>query len=291
MFLRIFTIVAPLILVVLVGYCYGRFRRPEMGIANQINMDVFIPALIFHVLSQEDFFPSEYLWLALGGVGVILGSGMLAFMLARLMGYQWKTMVPPLMFSNWGNLGLPLFVFSFGDQALNAGVIMFITGNILHFTLGRGILSGHLNLFYILRSPILLAVIIGLFVNTLSLNIPYVLAEPIEMIGQIAIPLMLFSLGVRLTRVGWGDCRIGLVSAVACPVFGVSIALLLSNLLPLDGLQAKQLILFGVLPPAVLNFVLAEQYGQEPEKVASIVMVANMASIISIPVLLFFLLE
>ncbi len=291
MLFRIFTIVAPLIIIVLVGYLYARHRRPEMGIVNQINMDVFFPALIFHVMSQEDFFPSEYLMLALGGVGIILGSGVLAYLLARLMNYQWKTLVPPMMFSNWGNLGLPLFVFSFGEQALNAGVILFVTGNLLHFTIGRSMLSGHVNLLFLLRSPILLAVIFGLFVNSLALRVPYVLAEPIEMMGRIAIPMMLFSLGVRLTRVGWSDCRIGLVSAVACPVFGVALGLCLAEILSLGALQARQLILFGVLPPAVLNFVLAEQYGQEPEKVASIVSVANMASLVSIPILLYFLLE
>ncbi len=86
MFFRIFTIVAPLVIIVLVAYFYGRYRRPEMGMVNRINMDIFIPALIFHVMSQKDFYPSEYLVLALGGIGVILGSGVLAFGLSRIVG-------------------------------------------------------------------------------------------------------------------------------------------------------------------------------------------------------------
>jgi len=44
--------------------------------------------------------------------------------------------------------------------------------------------------------------------------------------------------------------------------------------------------LFAALPPAVLNFMLAEKYRQEPELVASIVIWGNLASLIVIPVIL-----
>ena len=40
---------------------------------------------------------------------------------------------------------------------------------------------------------------------------------------------------------------------------------------------------FGALPPAVLNFMVAEQFGQEPGKVASIVLIGNLLSIVFVP--------
>ena len=43
------------------------------------------------------------------------------------------------------------------------------------------------------------------------------------------------------------------------------------------------LLVFGALPPAVLNYVFAERYRQEPDKVASIVMVGNVAALLFIP--------
>jgi predicted permease len=45
-----------------------------------------------------------------------------------------------------------------------------------------------------------------------------------------------------------------------------------------------QLLLFAVLPPAVLNFMVAELYQQEPAKVASIVMLGNVAAIVFVPI-------
>jgi len=54
-------------------------------------------------------------------------------------------------------------------------------------------------------------------------------------------------------------------------------------LLGLDKAQQGLLILFGCLPPAVLNFMVAEQYRQEPGKVASIVLIGNVLSVLFVP--------
>ena len=111
------------------------------------------------------------------------------------------------------------------------------------------------------------------------------------MLGKVAIPLMLFSLGVRLTRVSWGDYRVGLAMAIFCPVVGVSLAILFVQILPLSVLHQNILILFGVLPPAVINFMLAEQYNSDPDKVASMVIIGNLVSLVSIPAVLYFVLS
>jgi len=54
--------------------------------------------------------------------------------------------------------------------------------------------------------------------------------------------------------------------------------------------QVPILLLFSALPPAVLNFLVAERFNQEPQKVASIVLIANFASIMVIPVVLWVIL-
>ena len=48
-------------------------------------------------------------------------------------------------------------------------------------------------------------------------------------------------------------------------------------------MQQGLLIIFGSLPPAVLNFMVAEQFRQEPAKVASIVLIGNVLSVIFVP--------
>ena len=60
-------------------------------------------------------------------------------------------------------------------------------------------------------------------------------------------------------------------------------AAVLSPLLGLDATQQGLLLVFGSLPPAVLNFMVAEQYRQEPGKVASIVLIGNVVSVFFVP--------
>ena len=291
MIVQVFSIVAPLFIIVAVGYIYGNWVNPEMGIANRLIMDVFMPALIFHVMIQEDFYPAQYLTLILGGVLLMLGSGVLAFGLARIAGWAPRSIIPPAMFSNWANLGIPLYVFALGEQALDGGVMLVVAGNILCFTIGTYIYSGKLSGVEVLKTPIIIAVILGLSINGVGLSVPSFVDTPINMLGQVAIPLMLFSLGVRLTKVSLNDNVVGTVVAIFCPVVGVSLALLIVQFLPLNELHANILILFGVLPPAIINFMLAEQYGMDPEKVASIVIIGNLLSIVTIPVALLLVLS
>jgi predicted permease len=70
------------------------------------------------------------------------------------------------------------------------------------------------------------------------------------------------------------------------PVAGIVIAYLVGMWLNLVDVERAQLIMFGSLPPAVLNYIFAERYSQEPEKVASIVMIGNVSAVISIPLAL-----
>jgi hypothetical protein len=209
---------------------------------------------------------------------------------ARLFGFQNKTFIPPMMFNNSGNLGLPLLVFAFGEQALAAAVVLFIVENTLHFSLGMKIMDSSASLLAISRIPILIATVGGLAVSMLDLQIPQLLATPINMLGQICIPLMLFALGVRLINIDWQDWKIGLAGALTSPLSGLAIAIPVGYLLNLSTQQFSLLVVFGSLPPAVLNYMIAERFNQQPKQVASIVLLGNLAALAVIPLVLAFVL-
>jgi hypothetical protein len=288
---KILSIVAPVFGLVLVGWLYARRHGPDMTAANRINLDIFTPALIFHVLSGKDFQIGQYLDLAVGAAVVVLGSGLIALVVCRATGTAYRTLVPPMMFNNSGNMGLPLAVLSFGEQALPAAVVLFLVENLLHFTIGIRILDHQRSLAGLLRMPLVLACLLGLSLSLLDIHLPEPVALGIEMLGQVAIPLMLFALGVRLTEADWSHWRIGLLGAFLRPAAGLIAALPALLVLPLPGDRSRQLVLFAALPPAVLNYVLAEQYRQEPEAVASIVIWGNLASLVTIPLTLAFILR
>jgi predicted permease len=282
---RILEIVLPIFLIVVIGVAYGHYRQPEMEVANRINLDVFVPALVFSALSKQSF-DLAHAQVAVGGVAVILGSGLASWPLTRLPSIQFKTFVPPMMFRNAGNMGLPLLLLAFGDAGLPAALILFLLGNLAHFGLGTYILDQDARVLSVFRQPAIVAAIAAVTVTITGIVIPKAIDLPIEMLGRISVPLMLFALGVRLTYADLSEWRIGLLGAVFAPVSGILIATVMLSLLDLPKTQAGVLFLFGALPPAVLNFLFAERYCQEPAKVASIVMLGNLATIATLPLAL-----
>jgi predicted permease len=132
-------------------------------------------------------------------------------------------------------------------------------------------------------SPVILATIAGCIVSLLHWPVPRFVQLPMEMLGQAAIPLMLFALGNRMTAVSSKGWHVGVLGAVVCPVAGLLAAWPLVMLLPLSDMERGLLFLFAALPPAVLNYMVAEQYQQQPELVASIVLIGNIAALLFVP--------
>lgn len=283
---RILGSVIPVLIVVLIGYAYGRWRKPNMSTINQVNMELFVPMLIFSVLASKSVDLTEFLPLTLGTIAIILGSGLIAWPICKLSSIQPKTLIPPMMFTNTGNLALPLVLLAFGEGAMPAMIVIFIISMFLHFTLGFYILDRRAQVLNALSIPTILATIAGLFVGFSHTKIPEIVLIPLDMLGQIVIPLVLFALGIRMQDVNTNDLGTGVFAALLCPILGLGIAYTLEPFLQLDPLQWSVLLIFAALPPGVLNYMIAERYNQEPTRVASIVLIGNIGAIFWMPLAL-----
>jgi len=249
---------------------------------------VLCPLLVFTALSAKDFDVGHNLVLILAGVLISLGSGLLAWPLARLLGYDVRSFVPPMMYNNCGNMGLPLAALAFGPAGLSAAVALFMAANLVYFSVGIKIIEAgqhgrRSSFFKFMTSPMMLSMIFGMLCAVFRLSLPAPLLSALRMLGDACIPLMLFSLGVRMMDVNFRSWHIGLIGAIACPLTGLVSAGLLDLALPLTDMQRGQMYLFASLPPAVFCFMIAEQYKQEPDKVASIVLLGNLASLGFVP--------
>lgn len=283
---RLLAILFPIFGIVAAGYFYARHHKPEMAVANRLNMDVFVPALVFAAMAGKSFDLLSFGPLALGAFIVLASCALLAWPLARLLGLQPKTLVPPMMFNNSGNIGLPLAVLAWGEDALPAAVILFMVENTLHFSFGARLLDPKTRLLTLWRVPVVFAAIFGLTVAIFKIPLWQPLLIAIKMLGDVSVPLLLFSLGVRMTDVSFREWKVASGSAVLRPLAGMLIAAGVIQLLGLQGREAAMLLVFGALPPAVLNFLFAERYRQEPERVASIVLIGNLAALVFLPLAL-----
>ncbi len=280
---RIAQVIVPVFFIVAVGFFYGRRAHPDLSSFNRIVLDVLAPVLVYTALAAKDFRLQDHSALLAGGALLILGSGILAWALARATGTQPRSLVPVVMFNNCGNMGLPLALLAFGPEHFGAAVALFSVSNLIHFSLGARITSAHASTRDLLLSPLMIATALGFASAASGLRPPDLLFTGMKIMGDAMLPLMLFALGVRLTALHRKDVPLGLLGAFARPVIGLAVALLLAWALGLEGAARGQLILFGVLPPAVMQFLLAERYRQEPERVAAMILLGNALAVVFVP--------
>lgn len=281
--LRISQVIVPVFFIVGIGYFWARRGVPDLTAFNRIVLDVMSPMLVYTALADKDFRLQQHAVLLASAVVLILGWALAGWLLARVTHTHPRTLVPVVMFNNCGNMGLPLALLAFGQAQLGAAVALFSISCVLHFSLGARITSAHARTRDLLLSPLMIASALGFASALTGVRPPDMLFTGMRMMGEAMLPLMLFALGVRLTALRRQDIPRGLLGAVARPVIGLALALPLAWALGLVGVERAQLILFAALPPAAMQFLFAERYGQEPERVAAMILLGNALAVVFVP--------
>ncbi len=289
MLLTLLNIVVPVFAIATLGFLVGRRHRqpPAMAFINHTNLTVFCPALIFSSLVTNPVNLANEWSLVAAGVLIILLPGAVLYWI-RPAGLSMPGFLVPGMFRNTGNVGIPLMMLAYGEQLMGDIVLLFVISNALHFSLGMYLLSRHSNRWLWLRSPNVWAAALGLLCAPWRAWIPDFVLTSTTLVGHITIPMMLFSLGIRLSHdrpTGFGlALRINLTYLAT----GVLCLLFILWLLPLSRDAMRMITLCACLPPAVLNFLLCEQYRIDPGTVANVVLLGNIMSVITIPAVIWF---
>jgi predicted permease len=228
--------------------------------------------------------------LSSGIVVIFAGVGLLIRGYFALFGFASRGFALPALFMNAGNMGIPLAFFAFGQAGLQRATLMFVIITFLQYSLGIYILHGRGNWRESFRLPLIYAAVAGLLVNLAQVKIPEILLQPVAMLGQATIPIMLISLGYRLHEVEglqWGHALGGAFVRI---FGGFAAAHIAVSLIGAEGVNRQVLLLYGSLPAAVINFVLTEKYRQDPALAASIVVISTFVSILTIPVVFWLIL-
>lgn len=289
--LTVVEIVAPVFLLAAIGFGWARAGFSyDIQFVTRMAMTLAVPALIFSSLQRTDISPAALSVVTLAALTAYGALTLVMWLFVRLAGLEIRTYLAPMIFGNTGNLGLPLALFAFGQEGLSYAVVVFAISAIYVFTLGIWLVSGGASPARVLREPMVLATLAGGLFLWQGWHTPLFLTNTLELLGQMAIPLMLITLGVavaglkpgRLGRAVWLSLlRAGLSVGVAWAVglwFGLA---------PVP---------FGVLvlqistPVAVTSYLLAEKYRADAVSVAGLVVVSTLLSIATIPLTLTFLL-
>ena len=283
MYTKIAAITLPIFSLVLVGFFYSRRVKPDLGGANKLVVDLALPVLIFISLSAKTFDPISALSFTGASIALILVSGLIAWPLTKLSGATRQAFLPCVMFTNVGPIGIPLIALAYGPEGMATAVVLLVISNVLHFTLGASVMSGKVDWRMVYANPLVWATVLGVASSQFQWVLPDWVQTSCTMIGSVLVPMMLMSLGSRLASSQIADAWVGIQSGILILIVRLAAVFLVLWLIPLQGLERGALILFACLPPAVFNFMLADKFQVEPNKVASTVIVGHLLSLVFLP--------
>lgn len=282
--------VVPVFLLIAAGFIFAHWKKISLASVTEIIVYLGTPSLVFSSLASKPLFAGDIIVLSGGVLLIFAGVGLLIRLYFFLTGFSSRGFALPTLFMNAGNMGIPLALFAFGQEGMQRATLMFVIITFLQYSLGIYILNGRGNWTEIFRLPLIYAAIAGLIINLTQLKSPELLLQPVVMLGQATIPIMLISLGYRLYQVESLQLGHALGGALLRTIGGFAAANIAVNVVGAEGVNRQVLLLYGALPAAVINFILTEKYRQDPGLAASIVVLSTFISVLSIPIVFWMIL-
>jgi len=285
------TVIAPIFICAGIGFLWGKLGKPfSTEMVTEIGLNIGIPCLIFSTLTRLNvsaaaFAETAGAYIAATALFLAIGAGVL-----RIAGLPLATFLPGQAFCNNGNMGLPLCLFAFGEPGLAFAISIFVISSLGSFTVGLGIYSGRASWRALIFNPIIIGVAISLVFMIARWQPPQFVANTVQILGGVAIPLMLVSLGVAIARLKVGGLRRAVALAVLRLVMGFSVGAGIATAIGLTGPAHGVLVLQAAMPIAVNNYLLAQRYGRAPEEVAGTVVISTALSFATLPLLLWLVL-
>ena len=161
----------------------------------------------------------------------------------------------------------------------------------MHCSFGIIFINGVSNIKEVFKIPLIYTVALALILNNYEVEIYKPINISLDLIGTTCIPLMMFSLGHKLSETKIVNLKSDLLLSSIRLSYGFIISLAICNIFDIDNLLIKVFIIQYSMPSAVFNYILADKYDKNPDRVASIVFVSTIMSLLTIPFILYFLMK
>lgn len=292
MVLDILAIIAPVLVIALIGFAWRRTSQPfytDMVSALVVNLGT--PCLLMSKLLAERPDLGAMGHIALAAVSITAAMALISILALKTMRLPVRVYLPAMIFPNAGNMGLPLCLFAFGDAGLALAITYFTCNALMQFSIGQGIARGNVDPKVVLRDPVAWAVVLAVILLATETNLPTWVMNTAEVLGGIVLPLMMLSLGISLASLKVASFKRSILVSAIRLGGGFAFALLITAMFGLEGQERGVILIQAAMPPAVFNYMFALRYDNQPGEVAGVVLVSTVMSFATLPLLLAFVLS
>lgn len=292
MFQQLAAVILPVILIAALGYLWARLKRPfDNGLVTQLVSSIGSPCLVADSLISLHVQPEELGQMALATGLVFASMFVLGWITLRIMKLPNHSYLPAIVFSNSGNMGLPLALFAFGKSGLALAIVYFAFSSTLQFTAGVSIAAGSASLRLLLRMPVIYAVLASIVVIVTGIEVPPFISNTLDILAGLTIPLMLLALGVSLGSLKIRSLPRNLFFSLLRMAGGFAISFLVGWALDLPAMARGVLLIQASMPVAVFSYLFAQFYQRRPDDVAAMVIISTVLSFVTLPFLIYYVLH
>ena len=290
-YIKLFEVLFPVFFVVGIGYYLGKTNpKIDTTFITSFAANIGTPAMVIYAITSTginfEIF-RDYFWYYLLAIGLFALVGIFTLYLLKTKDIVRE--LPPLIFPNTGNMGLPICMFAYGSKGL--GVSASITSLIIlcHFTLGVFLADRKFNLNVILKNPPFYAIIFSAIMLFYGIKMPVFVVNTTEWLMYVTIFLILMSLGIALTRLKVFSLSNALISSFTRMIIGPAIGFFLIFIFDLEGFAAGVLLIQCSMPSAVLNYLVGSIYSPKKivDSIASTIVVSTLISFVTIPIVVY----
>jgi predicted permease len=286
---QLIPIIAPVMICALLGYGWARSGLPfEREFLTRIIMNIGSPCLILNGITGLDVDPQAFGSMLIISITILVTCSLIGAAVLLLAGQPLRSYLPPVVFGNTGNLGLPLCLFAFGGEGLGLAIAVYLIYSVTQFVFGPLVQGREPAWKTLAKTPMIYAALIGIALLVTDTPLPETIANTLQLLGGLAIPLMLLALGYSLASFRVQRPGIALGLAVFRLTLGFGVGVGVSELFDLTGAMRGVVIIESAMPLAVFNYLLAARYDRHPQDIAGAILISTLFSFLSMPFLILF---
>lgn len=311
-------IVAPVFMVILVGYGYGRMKAGS-GCADKLINDyvlyIALPALLFIAVARADVNHLKHWGFILSTLTGIVVTYVVAGIFAKAMGTglpQSSILSMGASYGTTGYMGVPILISVYGQQAALPAALATILHNIpvimaviiswdifsrssdaqrvplLHSVGGAALTS--------IKNSLTIAVLAGLAFSIFRIQVPVFLETFTRFLGNASGPTALFALGLGLSRlnfrkhltfsVGKSIFPMIVLKLVIQPAITFTTAICIFHMGKEQAIWLATAVVMAAQPIGAGVYIFAKKYNYEQDVISLSIVVSLLLSLITIPLML-----
>lgn len=276
------------------------FNKKLTGLLNNCALPATILAAVLDQHADRDM--EKFTLITLISIGYYVIMPLVSFVLVKLCPVipkiekgQYMFM---LTFSNVGFMGIPVVHALFGNEGVLYAAVLNVAFNVSAFTLGVIQINygqedgaGSMNLKKLL-SPCVVASVAALLIYIAGLRMPDDVISVCSTVGGITTPLAMIligsTLGTMKAKEIFGDWKAYVFTLFKQILLPVPIMWVI-GLVVRDPMMNNVLAIMMLMPVANLAVILSYQYDLDEKLSSRVVLISTLVSIVTIPVMLFFM--